>query len=95
MKTIGGIGEQILKQGNKGVYQLVNDVVDVDMLSDKHKISLFDESRYDETIDGNKKNRILAGSLDSGDSLCDDRLINSLEDDDSSSESSSSDEETK
>ncbi len=28
------------------MYQFMGDVLDVDQLSDKHKISLFDDSRY-------------------------------------------------
>lgn len=80
-KALGGIAEQILKQGKSTVYQVVGDGVDFDLLSDKHKISLFDESRNDDPID---RRRLLAGSLDAGDSLCDDRLINSLDEDSSS-----------
>lgn len=92
-KTIGGIAEQILKQGKSTVYQVVGDGVDFDLLSDKHKISLFDESRNDDTLD---RRRLLAGSsLDAGDSLCDDRLMNSLDDDSSSDDGGSSSEEEK
>ena len=67
-----GISEQIIKQANGNgvhttsnslngfggmVYQYVGDIVDVDQLSDKHKISLFDDSRYEDlnggcTLDG-------------------------------------------
>ena len=39
------------------VYQFVGDVMDLDQISDKHKISLFDDSRYDEggtTLDAKK-----------------------------------------
>ena len=67
------------------VYQFVGDVLDVDQLSDKHKISLFDESKYDDnmTIDASiskslAKRRILKDGdpLAGGDSLCDENLIN-------------------
>jgi hypothetical protein len=40
------------------VYQFVGDVMDVDQISDKHKISLFDDSRYEDvgasTLDARK-----------------------------------------
>ena len=42
------------------VYHFVGDVMDVDQISDKHKISLFDDSRYEDlgggsTLDGARK----------------------------------------
>lgn len=42
------------------VYQFVGDVLDLDQLSDKHKISLFDESRYE---DINGENSLKGQSL--------------------------------
>jgi hypothetical protein len=39
------------------VYQFVGDAMDVDQISDKHKISLFDDSRYEDgtlTMDAKK-----------------------------------------
>jgi hypothetical protein len=36
------------------LYQFVGDAFDVDQISDKHKISLFDDSRYE---DGTLENR--------------------------------------
>ena len=42
-------------------YQFLGDVLDVDQLSDKHRISLFDDSRYEDlgTLDGSVKGRSL------------------------------------
>lgn len=39
------------------VYQFVGDVMDIDQISDKHKISLFDDSHYEDgttTLDAKK-----------------------------------------
>lgn len=86
------------------VYQLVGEVVDVDQLSDKHKISLFDESRYEDgdtigrgsiDLNQNRKQFLLRDSegngLEAGDSLYDEHLLNnaSLDNDDSDSSSCS------
>lgn len=54
LKTIsnhGIISEHLIKSGKEDammVYQFVGDPLDVDQLSDKHKISLFDDSRYED-----------------------------------------------
>lgn len=44
------------------VYQFVGDALDIDQLSDKHKISLFDDSRYEPT--GNTLAQAASISLD-------------------------------
>lgn len=102
-----GLGEHIIRQRDASlpsnaikVYQFLggNAFGDMDQLSDKHKISLFDESRYETTtlepmamgsIEGpEKKQRILnqEDPLGGGDSLYDEKLLNEERDYESSEE---------